>query len=88
MSLSQGELTFAAAQEDKDVGKWKSQERLIHVLLWEQASHVYLVQHLLLMFVAALLSSGVVLPLYGYPKELRMQCSSGDSMEHKYLVCM
>lgn len=36
------------------------------------------------MFASALFNSGVLLPLHGDPEELRMGCSSGGSMEHKY----
>jgi len=34
---------LAAAQKEEDVGTWRSRKGLIHVLLWEQASHMFLV---------------------------------------------
>lgn len=85
-ACSKVNLHLAAAREDEGVGKWRSQNGLIRVLLREQALHALLTQWLLLMFAAALLSSGVPLPPHGDPKELRMGCSSGDTVEHKYLL--
>ena len=32
---------LAAAQKDEDVGRGRSQKGLIHVLLWEEALHMY-----------------------------------------------